>query len=492
MSQYRSILKATSIFGGTQILQMMVTIIRSKFVAILIGSTGMGLSSMYMSSLTMIITIFGLGLGSSVVRDLSRCYGENDMYQFSVIVSVYKRILTFLSIAGALFVIAISSLLSEWAFKTKDYTTDYCWLSLIVFFTLLSSGNSALLVSMRRIKDTAASGIIGSIVSLITSIPLFYFYGIDGIVPGLIVSTFANYIITWLYARRITLEKCEITRQDIHKHGFSLISLGVTMIIASLIGQFTTYLINISISRFGGLSDIGFFNAAMGITMQVLSMVFAAMAADYYPRLVASMSDEDKMSETINEQSEILLYIAVPILAMFMVIAPIVIQFLLSEEFLVITTFIRIVCMGMLLKTASYALGYASFAKGDKKIYFFLEGGYSNITNLLLSVSFYYLWGLTGLAYSFVVNYILYYVIISYVDCKRYHYKISRDVKLITLVSFASIGILLLLNYLVSGIVYYSIASVLAIMLTVVFLYKLNTKTELLSVLKAKYFTHER
>jgi len=70
--QYRSILKATSIFGSTQILQILVGLVRSKFVALLIGATGMGLSSMYMSSLTMIITIFGLGISSSVVRDLSK------------------------------------------------------------------------------------------------------------------------------------------------------------------------------------------------------------------------------------------------------------------------------------------------------------------------------------------------------------------------------------------------------------------------------------
>lgn len=39
-SQYQSILKATSIFGGTQFVQLLVGLIRSKFVALLIGSTG--------------------------------------------------------------------------------------------------------------------------------------------------------------------------------------------------------------------------------------------------------------------------------------------------------------------------------------------------------------------------------------------------------------------------------------------------------------------
>lgn len=374
MSQYRSILKATSIFGGTQVLSMLVTIIRSKFVAILIGSAGMGLSSMYMSSLTMIITIFGLGIGTSVVRELSACRENKDMEKFSLVVSVYKRILLISAMAGTLFVVLLSPFFSEWAFKTKEHTWDYCFLSLIVLFTLLSSGNNALLVSMRRIKDTASCGIIGSIVSLLTSIPLFYFWGIDGIVPGLIISTFANYVITFLYARKLKIRTKDVSLHVIYKYGRPMVTLGVAMIVASLVGQLVTYLINISISRLGGLSDIGFFNAAMGITLQVIGMVYAAMAADYYPRLAGVMNDREKMSETINEQSEILLLLTMPILSIFIIIAPIVIRILLSSEFLVITSFIRILCLGMLLKTAAYALGYASFAKGDKKYIFFRRG----------------------------------------------------------------------------------------------------------------------
>ena len=486
MAQYRSILKATSIFGGTQVLSMLVTIIRSKFVAILIGSAGMGLSSMYMSSLTMVITIFGLGIGTSVVRELSSCRENGDIERFTLIVSVYKRILLFSAIAGTIFVILLSHFFSEWAFKTNEHTIDYCFLSLIVLFTLLSSGNNALLVSMRRIKDTASCGIIGSIVSLLTSIPLFYFWGIDGIVPGLIISTFANYVITFLYARKLKIRTKDVSLHVIYKYGRPMVTLGVAMIVASLVGQLVTYLINISISRLGGLSDIGFFNAAMGITLQVIGMVYAAMAADYYPRLAGVMNDREKMSETINEQSEILLLLTMPILSIFIIIAPIVIRILLSSEFLVITSFIRIVCLGMLLKTAAYALGYASFAKGDKKIYLFLEGGYSNGANLILSVSFYYLWGLIGLAWSFVVNYLLYYIVISYVDVKRYHYSMSKELKHLTFLSFIVLGVMLVLDMTTEGIIYYFSSSIIACAVLVYYLYLLNKKTGLYQVVKTK------
>ncbi len=483
---YKSILKATSIFGGTQIMQILIGLVRSKFVALLIGPVGMGLSSMYMSSLMMMITIFGLGINSSVVRDLSKASDEGDLMHFAIIVKVFRRILYIQSVLGLLCVIAMSSYLSSWAFKSSDKILDYCFLSLIVFFTLLTQGNTAILIGLRKIKLTALCSLIGSIVTLLTSIPFFYFFGIKGIVPGLIVSTFSDYLITYLFVRRISLPKCQIGRKETLSLGKPMVTLGIAMVFASLSGNITTYLINLSITRFGGLSDLGLFNAGMSMTLQSVMLVFSAMSADYYPRLVASLSSRSRMNTTINQQSEILLYLSVPVLALFMLMAPLIISVLLSSEFQVIRNFIRILCLGMLFKAASYALGYVSFAKGDKYVYVFLEGVYGNLMNLALSVGMYYLWGLTGLAYSFVLNYLLYLFIVGLVDRKRYHYRMSKSVKFVLFVSVISLALLLALNYMLSVTGYYLIGSLLCIMVLIYNLNKLNEKTRLFAYVRTK------
>lgn len=482
MSQeYKSILKAISIFGGTQVIQILVNLIKAKFVAILIGAAGVGLSSMYMSSLAMIITIFGLGLNSSVVRELSKAHDENDIERFSVITTVFRRLLYFLSIIGTVSVIILSSRLSEWAFDTVDKANEYCFLSLLVCFTLLAQGNTAVLVSARRIKETALCTLISLVVNLLTSIPMFYFWGIDGIVPGLLVSAIANYIVTYYFSRRIKIRKTSINKELFKEYSKSLIGLGSVMILASLFGNITVYLINISITRMGGISDLGLFNAGMSITAQAAGLIFAAMGADYYPRLVASLSDNVRMNDTINQQSEILLYIVTPILAMIILLAPVIITVLLSSEFYVIKKFIRILCLGMLLKAASYTLGYVSFAKGDKLIYVFLEGGYGNLANLILSIGMYYLWGLTGLAYSFLLNYFLYMILISIVVKKRYDYKMSTEVKKTLLLSTLSLALLLFLSYAINDILYYITGSLICTFVIIYNVIKINRKTDLFS-----------
>jgi O-antigen/teichoic acid export membrane protein len=484
--QYRSILKATSIFGGTQVIQILVGLVRSKFVAILIGATGMGLSSMYMSSLWLFITIFGLGLNSSVVRDLSKAHDEGDEERFAKVTKVFRRLLLVLSLLGTICVISCSSYLSNWAFKSSDYAYDYCFLSLIVYFTLLSQGNTAVLVSSRRIKETAMCTLIGSIANLVTSVPLFYFFGMEGIVPGLVVSTFANYIVTYFYARRVKLEKVDLKREDFKIYGKTMIVLGFAMIISSLMANATQYLINISITRLGGLKDLGLFNAGMSVTMQAVSLIFAAMSADYYPRLVASLSDNQRMNDTINQQSEIIIYLAVPVLAVFMVLSPIIIAILLSSEFQVITNFIRILCLGMFFKAVSYALGYVAFAKGDKYVYVSLEGFYGNILNLILSVGMYYLWGLTGLAYSFLIDYLQYFFVVSFVCRKKYKYRISKDLPKIILISAFSLGILLILALIMNAVSYYIVGGLLSAGIVYYYIKKLNEKTALLQTIRLK------
>lgn len=487
-NQYRSILKATSVFGGTQILQILINLVRSKFIALFIGGVGMGLSSMYMTTITMIISVFGLGINFSVVRNLAKAYNEKNNEEFSRITLIFRRILNILSILSVLFIVLASPLLSKWAFDTDKHTIHFVCLSAVSFFTLLSQGNTALLSSTRRIKSIALSNLIGSVATLITSVPFFYFLGIEGIVPGLIFSTISNYIVTRYFVKKVTIKRLSITWREVIIYGKEMILLGSTMVIGMLLSNFTSYIINLGISRLGNLSDLGYFNAGMSITMQAVGLVFSAMGSDYYPRLAGTLSDKNVMNATINEQTEIVLYLAVPILAFLMVLSPIMINLLLSEEFQIINNFIKTLCIGMLLKAAAYALGYISFAHGDKKTYLCFEVLYGNIVNPILSLSFYYAFGLMGLAFSFVLTYFLYLILVRYIAIKRYKYQPTIRVNSLTLLSFLSLLGLFFLNIILDGLGKYFVCILLCFIISAVYIYLLNQRTHLISTLLNRFY----
>ena len=141
----------------------------------------------------------------------------------------------------------------------------------------------------------------------------------------------------------------------------------------------------------------------------------------------------------------------------------------------------------MMLRAASYALGYITFAKGDKRVYFLLEGVYANLVNLALSVLFYYLWGLTGMAWSFVVNYVLYYVVVSVVVRNRYGYSETKEVVKLFICSSVLMSILLLLSYF-SVEVYYPMAGIITMTLCLLYLKRLDQKTSILQTIKQRFF----
>ena len=77
---YKKAFKGTALFGGVQIFQILITLVRGKIVALFLGPEGMGISGLYTSSLAMLITISGLGCSLSAVRYISSLERESEDY----------------------------------------------------------------------------------------------------------------------------------------------------------------------------------------------------------------------------------------------------------------------------------------------------------------------------------------------------------------------------------------------------------------------------
>lgn len=60
-STYRSIFKATSLFGGLQLYLIFISIIKSKFIAILLGPLGVGIQGLFQSGTEVIRTLTNFG-----------------------------------------------------------------------------------------------------------------------------------------------------------------------------------------------------------------------------------------------------------------------------------------------------------------------------------------------------------------------------------------------------------------------------------------------
>ncbi len=425
-SEYRKVFKATGVFGGAQVFLILINILRAKAIALLLGTQGFGIYNLFLSPITLISQISGLGIPFSAVRDISYAHASNNRELLSKTVISFRRLVWLTGALGALTIIILSTQLSQWTFKANDRSFEFILASAVIFFTAVSSGQLAFLRGIRRIKDAAIATVLSHFFGLIASLPFYFFLGNEGIVPSLVIGAVATLIVSYLFARRIKLEPTSITWKDSFLLGLDMIKIGFLVTISGIVTQAIGWGIYLFISRIGGLSEVGLYAAGWSMTNQYTGMVFSAMGADYLPRLAAIKDDNKKISEVANQQSEIALLILCPAMILFLSILPIAIKILFTSEFLTIIVFVRWMLLGMMLKTVSWVLGFLVLGKGDSKIFLYTEVGIKFVS-LPSYLAGYYFFGLEGVGIAFCIVYIAYLLLMSIVCIRCYDFKFSHE-----------------------------------------------------------------
>lgn len=408
-SSYRQIMKATSLFGGVQVFQIIIQIIKSKFVAVLLGTTGMGINGLLISTTGFIAAVSNFGLGTSGIKSIAEAHGSGQEHRVAVIVTVLRKCVWFTGLLGFLFTLVFASWLSEITFGNKVYSLAFVWISVTLLLNQLSSGQLVILQGLRKYKYLANANLTGSLLGLMVSIPLYYVWGIDGIVPAIIGTSVLNLIRSWYFARKVKIHKVAIDKITTFSEAKILLQLGFAISLSGIATTGGAFLLKIFINKYGDIQQLGLYDAAFTLLNSYVGLVFTAMAKDYFPRLSAHAEDNSYCEKTINEQAEISFLILTPILLVFLLFCPVIIRILYTSSFLEIDKLLYWAILGMLMRAASWSISFVFIAKGKARLFFYNEL-FAAIYSLLLNITGYYFWGLTGIGVAFVTRYILYFI----------------------------------------------------------------------------------
>lgn len=407
-NSYKGILKSTALFGGVQVLNVLVNIIRGKLVAMILGPDGMGISSLLGSAAATIQQFFSLGLNTTAMREISQAKETNDAQEQSFIVAVFRKLVLLAAIAALIFTAVSSLWLSDFSFGNTEYFWFFIILGFVVFFSLLSNREVTLLQGMREYKRVASCSVIGSLCGLLVGVPLYYIFGIRGIAPAMLVLAVVTFSYNRYNTSKLNIEPANVSVQESIKKGKDMVTLGLLMMLGAVIGNFTTYGLNAFIRYFGSIQDVGLYSAANSITNQYTGMVFAAMATDYFPRLAGVMNN--KMADIrsiVSQEAEIVLLIITPLAMLIIMTAPLLIRILLSEDFIVVTDIIRYMGFMVVFKAVCFPLGYVGILKNNKTFFFWTECIWTNVKTFSVFSIFYYLWGINGMGKAALCSSIL-------------------------------------------------------------------------------------
>ena len=482
-------MKATSIFGGVQVFNIIISIIRSKFIAILLGPTGMGIAGLLLSTLGLIGSITNFGLGTSAVRNVSFAASTGDTKQIRTTVTIVRRLFWITGLLGTVLTIILSPYLSELTFGNRDYTFAFVFIAVTLLLSQLSSGQLVILQGLRKLKYLAKADMAGMLVALFVSIPLYYKFGVKGIVPAIIISSFLTLFFSWYFASKVKITKINVGSTIFKSESKAMLTMGFMLGLSGIITVAASYIIKIFIGRTGGLDQVGLYSAGFAIINTYVGMIFTAMTTDYYPRLSEVSSDNIETKNVINSQAEIAILILAPILIGFLTFVDLAVIILYSSKFSGVNGMLHWAALGMFFKTVSWAIGFVFLAKGASKLFFWNELG-GNIYILLLNILGYYFYGLNGLGLSFLIGYILFFFQVFLVAKKYYNFKIEKAIYKIFILQFL-LGLLCFILVKISSTPYSYLYGILLLILSGSYSYfeldkRLDIRTMLNNLMRKK------
>lgn len=483
-SGYGHILKYTSVFGGVQILVILIGLVRNKFMAVLLGTGGMGLASLMVAVQNFASQCTNLGISQGAVPRLSECFERGDSEKLDYYIRVIRLWSLIAAVLGFLFCVTISPLIDKFSFTWGNHTLHFAMMGAAVALVAVSGGEVAILKATRRLGALAKAQVVSALIATLLSVPLYYFFLDSGIVPAIVLAAGAAVIVTIAYSWHYYPLHLTFSRQLL-RDGSEMIRLGVAFVLAAAVGSAAEMLIRSFLNVEGGLGDVGLYNAAYMITITYAGMVFSAMETDYFPRLSGVANDMAATNEMVNKQIEVSLLLLSPMLVALMATLPILIPLLFSNEFLPVVQMAQVAVLAMYFKVLTMPVAYITLARRLSLSFLLLETSYFVILILAIIVGF-RLWGIWGTGVAIVIAHVAETIIVTGYAAWKYSYRTTSSV-----VRYALIQLLFGLaaytaTWLAEGWLYWITEAALAIASTAYSVHILRQKTRLWESLKRK------
>lgn len=415
---YKNIFKAVALFSSIQGLNILLNLIRTKLVAMFLGPAGVGLSSIYNETKELIHESTNMGMDQSGVREISVAYekwletGEREPLDNAVM--LVRSWVAIFAVIGIVVCALFAYPLSSATFGDTEHWMGYTLLAPAVGLATITCGEMAILKATRQLKSIASLSTINIIVGTCTNIPLYYLYGLRGIIPAILLFGLCQMIIVFSFSvRRYSIQLN--FKKVFLIIGKPMILLGGALVLQGIIQHGTRLSIQSFINTHGTLTDVGLYAATTTIISTYLGIFASSLHTDFYPRLSGIFADKTQRYLTITRQIDVVQLFTAPLVAVFIIGINIIIPLLLTSEFNALIPVLSIALISCLARSIQQPLAFIPLAANEPKIYLLAD-----IIDCIIMFSTYtmcyHFWGLIGIGYGICLYNILnaiWYVIVA-------------------------------------------------------------------------------
>lgn len=462
---YDHVLKYTGVFGGVQGIKILISVVRNKLAALLLGPVGLGISAIYQNLTEIISNSTNFGISFSAIRTTSEVFeegSESDMRHMVCVIRTWSVLSGLLAALVCAFCVVPfmhgvaflyeglhNTLLSLFGLNIGelDIPVDY-WvehrnvlyvLAVLVFSVAIEAGECALLKGMRKLKRMALVETLCTIATLVCTIPFYYILGLKGIAIGLTLTNVAIAIIHLCITTRIVAYRINPFSLKTIREGLPLIRIGVPYVLASVAMAFTTAIL---FHCLDDESQVGLYKAGFGLMVSYAGMVFVAVEADYFPRLSSVNHDTKRLNATINQQIDVCLLLMTPLLIAFILTMPWILRVLYSKEFDAVLPMAVTSVFYMFFRCVTIPIAYTALAKGDTLLYLFMEVVY-DVAMIILFRYGHEQWGLLGVGCALSATSLFDLLWVGSMYAWRYKFRMARRTAMLCAAEMLCISVVL-------------------------------------------------
>ncbi|MEN9862344.1 MAG: hypothetical protein RLZZ601_108 [Pseudomonadota bacterium] len=402
-----TLVKTSLLNGISVIIKVASALALNKILAVYVGPGGYAIIGQFQNAVSIVSSIAG-GVVAQGVTKMTAQHFDNEVKQHAI----WQTAIRF-SLAASLLV-GFGLLLSyewwsEWLLHRTDMSNVFLWLAL----TLPAMAANNLLLAITNGKKEVViyvkANIIASLVSLLTTGGLTYFFGLFGALVAFTINPGVALLTTGAMVYQCNWFSPKYLWGKIDLSVFRELSgFGLMALTSALVGNISYIIIRDHLASKLGVSSAGYWQATYKISEMYSMLVTSTLAVYYLPRLAEIRTAPELKFEIIEVYRVILPIVALGALAL-CVLRDDIIQILFTPDFLAMRDLFYWQFCGEVIKVASWILGYVMLGRAMIKIFI--------VSEIVCFTSFVFLswflvsiYGLVGVSIAYAVNYGLYWI----------------------------------------------------------------------------------
>ena len=400
--------RATGILAIGTAATLLAGVLASKALAILTGPEGVGLYGLLQSLLGLSAIVFGLGIGTSMVRATARAVADGDGDRQTALRRAGMLLAVGGGLLGGLLLILFRDSIASLFLGGPAYAWAVVVMAPALLLQLVTAVELGYLNGHHRVRAIAVATAASSVLGALLVVVLVARWS-TGALPFALVATSAVALLVTAAARHRSVGEAghAVRRVRLNEAARWLVGFGGTYTLSQLVGTGAQLLVPVIVLSLLGHDAVGYVRAASAVAIGYLSVLMSAMARDYFPRAAAAEASESALRRLVADQGRLVLALSAPLILVTSALAPTLMEILYSDAFSPATPVLEWMLVGDVLKLLSWTGSFVILARGGPGRYFLIEliGGTCLLFATVVAVNAV---GVAGVGLGYAVAYAIY------------------------------------------------------------------------------------